>query len=582
MPQIPVICRALIVGLGLFSANIAVGSEVTPEATPDSASAVPSAPTPAPFTMRPRYSGGEGAYLSARFAAAEADPDKAAVAYLHALEADPSNPELLQAAFVASLLAGRPEAVTLARLLPANQEAQYLLAGVDARAGDWDYAERRFSAMPRLGLTQLLQPLLMAWARQGAGRTDDALAILTPFAEGVNFRGIYVLHMALIADQAGRTEEAGKLYRQAQTMFAPTNLRLAQIIASWDARQGQTDKAQQILSGLTDGQDEMALVVPTLIAHDTAQVVATPLQGIADAYLALAAALHQQNASDFALIILRLALDLRPDFTEARVLMSEILVAGKHPLPALEALAPVPADDPLSPLVRLQRTRLLERLGRTELALHELDILSEEYPGSPLPQIQKGDILRSKNRFVEAIAAYDLAIARLAAPRRSAWPLFFSRGIAHERAHQWPAAEADLQRALQLAPDQPAVLNYLGYSWADQGVHLPEARQMIERAIEQAPKDAAILDSLGWVMLRQGQAGDAEQLLRQAVSLQPEDPTINSHLGEAYWAVGRRLEAVFQWRRALNLNPDPEEKARLEARLRDIDGEQLTPSPRTP
>ena len=139
-----------------------------------------------------------------------------------------------------------------------------------------------------------------------------------------------------------------------------------------------------------------------------------------------------------------------------------------------------------------------------------------------------------------------------------------------------------MKRALNLAPDQPAVLNYLAYSWADQGVHLPEARKMIERAIEQQPKDPAIIDSLGWVMLRQGQPGDAELLLEQAVALQPEDATINAHLGEAYWAVGRRLEAVFQWRRALTLDPEPDDKARWEARLRDVDSEQLTPAVRTP
>jgi tetratricopeptide (TPR) repeat protein len=232
--------------------------------------------------------------------------------------------------------------------------------------------------------------------------------------------------------------------------------------------------------------------------------------------------------------------------------------------------------------VRLQRTRILDQMGRTDPALHDLDALSREYPASPLPEVQKGDILRDKKRFPDAIVAYDRAIARLNAPRRSAWPLFFSRGVAHERAHQWPQAEADFQRALELAPDQPAVLNYLGYSWADQGIRLPEARKMIERAIEQEPKDPAIIDSLGWVMLRQGQPNEAEQLLEQAVNLQPEDPTINAHLAEAYWAVGRRLEAVFQWRRALTLNPEPEDKARVEARLRDIDGDQLTPVSRTP
>ena len=576
MLKTPAIRRILFLGLGLLSACAA-----GPEPTPAQAAEWRERQSTGRQDRNVANAGATGAYLNARFATSQADPDKAAGSYLRALEADPASPELLQGAFVASLLSGRPEAISLARRLPANQEAQYLLAGVDARAGKWDSARQRFSSMPRQGLTQLLQPLLVAWAEQGAGRTDVALNTLRPFADGKTFRGIYVLHMALIADQAGRTAEAERTYTLARTLFAPNNLRLTQILASWEARQGRPDEARQLLLGLTDGQDEMALVVPALIATDRTMPVATPLQGIADAYLALASALRQQDANDFALIMLRLALDLRPDFTEARILAAEINLAGKHPTQALEVLAEVPPSDPMSPVVRLQRTRILDRLGRTDPALLELDALSREYPTSPLPEVQKGDILRGKKRFTDAIAAYDLAIARLSSPRRSAWPLFFSRGVAHERARQWPQAEADLQRALELAPDQPAVLNYLGYTWADQGIRLAEARRMIERAIEQEPKDPAIIDSLGWVMLRQGQADDAELLLEQAVGLQPEDPTINAHLGEAYWAVGRRLEAVFQWRRALTLNPDPDEQARLEARLRDVDGEQLTPATST-
>ena len=564
MLQIPTLCRVLFLGLGLLSTVAAADPELAPKSK-------------GPAVGRQVHAGATGAYLNARFAASHADPEQAAGSYLRALEADPSSPELLLGAFVASLLSGRPEAVTLARRLPANQEAQYLLAAVDARAGKWDAARQRFSSLPRQGVTQLLQPLLVAWAEQGAGRTDAALATLRPFADGNTFRGIYMLHMALIADQAGRIGEAERLYTLARSLFAPNNLRLAQIIASWEARQRRPDAARQILLGLSEGQDDMALVLPALIARDTARPVATPLQGIADAYLALAVALRQQNANDFAQIMLRLALDLRPDFTEARILMAEAQLVGKHPAQALEMLAMVPANDPLSPIIRLQRARLLDRLGRTDPALLELDAMSREFPSSPLPEIQKGDLLRAKLRFADAVAAYDRAISRLTVPRRSAWPLFFSRGVAHERAKQWPQAEADLQRALELAPDQPAVLNYLGYTWADQGIRLAEARRMIERAIEQEPKDPAIIDSLGWVMLRQGHADDAELLLEQAVDLQPEDPTINSHLGDAYWAVGRRLEAVFQWRRALTLNPEPAEKARLEARLREISSEPLTP-----
>ena len=201
--------------------------------------------------------------------------------------------------------------------------------------------------------------------------------------------------------------------------------------------------------------------------------------------------------------------------------------------------------------------------------MRELETLAQEYPWSPLPLAQEGDVLRSKNRFADAVQAYDRALARVQAPTRNVWPLFYSRGISEERSHQWNRAEADLKRALELAPEQPFVLNYLAYSWADQGRHLTEARQMLERAVEQRPNDGAIIDSLGWVLLREGDTADAIKSLEHAAELEPEDATINGHLGDAYWAAGRRREAQFQWRRALVMNPDPEEATALESKLHD-------------
>ena len=142
--------------------------------------------------------------------------------------------------------------------LPDSQAAQLLLGQAEVRAGHWQAAEQRFRALPRQGLTQLLQPLLIAWSQQGDGRTDAALATLRPFLDGQRFRGVYALHAALIADQAGRTADAAKLYRQAQAEFGGMNLRLAQILASAQARRGHLGEAQRILAGLAADAPDMA------------------------------------------------------------------------------------------------------------------------------------------------------------------------------------------------------------------------------------------------------------------------------------------------------------------------------------
>ena len=269
------------------------------------------------------------------------------------------------------------------------------------------------------------------------------------------------------------------------------------------------------------------------------------------------------------MLMLRLALDLRPDDTAARLMAADILDASKHPATALQLLASVPADDPLIAVVRLHRAELTEQTGRSEEALHQLEQIAHDYPDRPEAYGGQGDILRASHRYADAVAAYDKAVARIAKPGRLDWPLFYDRGIALERTKDWTRAEADFMTALSLAPDQPFVLNYLGYSWTEQGRNLPRARQMIERAVEQRPNDGAIVDSLGWVMLRQGDKAGAVTTLEHAVELLPEDATINGHLGDAYWAAGRRQEALFQWRRALNLSPEPEDVPKLEAKLRE-------------
>lgn len=508
-------------------------------------------------------------FLTGTFALSQMDLGRAATDFLRASQADPLNAALMQQAFMASVMAGSPEALKLAHDLPESIAAQLLMADEAARKGDWAKAEAMYHALPQQGLTQLLQPLLVAWSQQGLGRTDTALATLRPLVDGNRFRGVYALHAAMIADLAGRDADAARLYRIAQAEMGQGNLRLAQIIASWQARSGHAAQAADTLRALAPDGGDIAMALPGLIANVSARPVATPADGIAEAYIALAAALRQQDATDFSLLLLRLALGLRPDFTAAKLLLADVVDGGKHPHAAELALAGVSPNDPLSPLVRLKLAELQARQDHIDAALADLEKLSRDFPARAEPYALMGDILRAKSRFADAVTAYDKAVARIPVPVRADWPLFYDRGIALDRSGHWDLAQADFNTALKLMPDQPYVLNYLGYSWTERGEHLTEARKMIERAVEQRPNDGAIIDSLGWIMLRQGDIAGAVRTLEKAVELQPEDPTINGHLGDAYWRAGRQLEARYQWSRALSLKPDPEDVPKLEQKLRD-------------
>jgi Flp pilus assembly protein TadD len=206
----------------------------------------------------------------------------------------------------------------------------------------------------------------------------------------------------------------------------------------------------------------------------------------------------------------------------------------------------------------------MDRSNESQAMLREI---AAEHPDDPDPLSELGDILRRREKYVEAVAAYDQAIARIGALQPRHWRLLYARGIALERSKQWPRAEADFLQALEFEPDEPFVLNYLGYSWVEQGKNLDKAEEMIRKAVELRPSDGYIVDSLGWVLYRLGRHEEAVVHLERAAELKPEDPVINDHLGDAYWAVGRQREARYQWQTALASDPEPELKTAIEQKL---------------
>jgi len=267
-------------------------------------------------------------------------------------------------------------------------------------------------------------------------------------------------------------------------------------------------------------------------------------------------------------LLLQLAALMQPGMTESALVRSEMEVRQNHFAAAAAALASVPDSDPLAPVVRLRQANDLARAGQGKDAIPLLTRLADQFPDRTEALLELGGIYVDAKNFPDAVAAYDRAIARLKTPAANDWYLYFARGAALERSHDWPRAEADMQQALKLQPDQPSVLNFLGYSWTEQNHNLPEARRMIQRALDQRPEDGAIVDSLGWVMLRQGEVREAVHVLERAAEMAPDDAAVTGHLGDAYWEAGRKSEAQDQWRRALVLNPEPEDRTRIEARLK--------------
>ncbi len=507
-------------------------------------------------------------YLVSQFAAHQGDLPLAAERMQAALAGDPSSQELREDAFVLSLLAGSPAAPELARDLPANPLAQLLLAAKAAHDGDWPRAELGFAELPHQPLSDALRPLLVAWAQQAQGQSDRAMDTLQPALTNNRLGTIALLHAALIADAAHRDGLAQRLYADLAHAQTQSSLQFAQILASWQARSGDLQAARATLASAVHAAPELAIAQPALLAELGHPRAPVPLYALAQVLVEVAAATTGDTEHDAGELLVKVALTLVPDMAEARLLASEI-ASNRHQWNVAAAeLEHVPASEPLSPVIQLRLAALYARDNRAQKAADLLTRLADAFPDRPEPLAQLGDTLSGEGRFADAVSAYDRAIALLPRPAASDWTLFYARGAALERLHQWPRAQADMNRALELSPDQPSALNFLGYSMADRNQDLAQAEDMIQRALHARPNDGAIVDSLGWVKLRLGDTREALRLLEHAAELEPEDASITGHLGDAYWSAGRHLEAEEQWRRALVLKPDPDEQARIEGRLK--------------
>jgi tetratricopeptide (TPR) repeat protein len=517
-----------------------------------------------------------GSYLAARHAGIERDSATAAAYYLNVLKSDPRNPELLNRTFLSVLGEGDvDEAAKIAeRLLQIDHTDRIarLVVGVRAlKQKQYGPARQNFGQSVRGPVTDITAALLSAWALAGSGDTRLAVDTLDRLA-GPEWYPIFKdLHAGLILDLAGNKKEAGKRYERAYKAD-PGALRTVQAYAHFLTRTGGKDEALRIYGEFAKSVPDHPLVnqeVKEITAGDKLPPLAESAQGGgAEALYGLGASIGRHGGEDLALVYLQLALYLQPNHTMALLSLADLYENLKKPDLAIKIYDRIPASSPLHRNAEIQIASDLDQLDRSDEAKKRLERLIAERPNDTEAILALGNVLRGRKDFGECADVYGKAIATVAHPDESNWVMFYFRGICYERDKQWPKAEADLKKALELKPDQPLVLNYLGYSWIDQGAHMDEGMDMIRRAVEQRPDDGYIVDSLGWAYFRIGNYDEAVKNLERAVELKPDDPTINDHLGDAYWRVGRKLEAHFQWSHAKDLNPDKEDLPKIEEKLK--------------
>lgn len=516
----------------------------------------------------PAADGVAGPYLAARQAAIESDYRAAAEYFTRALIGDPQNPQLLENAVLAQLAIGEPErALPVARQMVAldakSQIAALVVLSDLARQGKFDEAIAQMDA----GLTTgpLIDGLFRAWGLVGEGRMGEAIAAFDKVAttKGMESFGLY--HKALALASVGDFEGAEAIFVEAGRALSSTRrgiLAHAEILSQLERN---TEAIALLDTAFKSDSDpgvvalRQKLEAGTPIAFD---MVANATDGLAETFMTVAGAVAGDAPDPYTLAYARLSESLRPANVDGLLLVADLLERqGQHDL-ATAVFAKVPRTDPAFLSAELGRGEALINAGRVDAAIEVLEQLAKDHPESGVVWVSLGDTLRRQDRYADAVKAYDNGIATFRSEQPAQWPVYYARGIAHERIKDWPAAEKDFRKALELSPDQPLVLNYLGYSYLEMKTNLDEALSMIERAVKARPDDGYITDSLGWALYRLGRYDEAVAPMERAVELTPVDAIVNDHLGDVYWAVGRKREAEFQWKRALSFKPPTEEEAK--------------------
>ena len=543
----------------------------------------------------PTYSASlSGNYLAGRYAGKRRENEAAAGFYARALAEDPDNAYILERSFLLEISAGNlPRATQLAvRVLKRDSRhriAHVILGLKHFGAGRHGRARAHFKSSSHGPIGELTSALLMAWSHQADGRTEEAIKALDVLESTDSFQVFRSFHSALIYDLAGNEKQARELYR-ATYEEASSSLRVVQAYGAFLERHDQVTEAKAIYRTFLETSPEHPLILEAVRRTEEGdkapKLVDAPGQGAGEALFGIASALTDESSIDVALLYVRLALYANRKMAIAQTLLGDIYEDTKRHERAVEAYEAVPSSSPLRVNAEIQIASNLEKLDRLDDARKRLERLMAQYPESRRPVLVLANILRGRREFAEAAEFYTKAIELTPNPVRRDWTLFYFRGICFERTKVWPKAEADFKQALKLFPDQPLVLNYLGYSWIEKGLHLQDAMKKIRKAVELRKNDGYIVDSLGWAYYQLGDYEEAVKHLERAVELRPDDPVINDHLGDAYWQVGRRLEARFQWEHAKGLKPEPEDLKEILQKLKNglepQDGGKATSSSETP
>jgi tetratricopeptide (TPR) repeat protein len=516
-----------------------------------------------------------GAYLSGQIAESDSEIDEAIAFYKRALLFAPDNLETRRRLFNSLLISGEyEEAIVIADSLKDDAELAELseraLAVQTIRKREYRSTDRYLNLEEQNPVDSLVNQLLSAWAKFGDNKTDEAIAQITGLTGPQWYEPFKDFNMGMMSAAAGDREAAIAYFEaliasdDAIQITPDTYLMGIMTLATIHAQAGDKEKAAGILY---DGRNIQAAYPPANAlgkkiddGTDLVFPVKNAQEGASAALYSIGGALNRDGNEDIVALYLQFARALNPNNAEALVMLGGIQEQLGKSKKSIEIYRSVPETSPMRRLSELQLGLNLADIGQIDEALEHLAALILEHPKDIRAYQGYGSILSREKRYQDVSNNFEAGIKAVGPiHNRSHWNLFYQLGISYERLKQWDKAEVAFLRALELSPNEPQVMNYLGYSWIDMNINLEEGMDMIRTAVELRPNDGYIVDSLGWAHFRQGQYEEAVRQLERAIELRPSDPTINDHLGDAYWRIGRTTEASFQWERALTNMADFDE-----------------------
>ena len=509
--------------------------------------------------------GTTGSYLSSQFARASGDID-GAIRYLRRVyKQEPDNSIVANQLLGALLIAGETqEATVIADRLRADEvnDPVVLLLKIlrEVKAGRRDAAIKLLDDAFETGANgQLWMPLIAAWLDTGP---EDPMTIEQLSGNVGRMRPLLFYHLALINDFHGFTDAATANFKEAiEDPKNPPKRVMEGLLQFYDHHNAPSTLAP-IVDAYVDAHSDEAV-------HPESVTIASVEDGITEVLFSMGSVMRTAGMTQDAVIYLQLALYLKKDLHEVAAILGDAYSDVHMYEAANRAYATVPADNLHFARAQMRLAVNLDRMGKTSAALSVLDKLAKRFPDNMDAIIAKADLLRMRGRYPDAVAAYTQALNRFKSMEADQWAIFYARAACLERQGKWRAAEQDLLKALELNPDQPDVLNYVGYSWLVRGEKMQEATDMIGRALKARPNDAQILDSMGWALYLQGEYAQAAGYLEKAIQLIPSDAVVNDHLGDAYWRDGRKTEARYQWERSQSFSPDKPLAAALNKKLKE-------------